>query len=133
MTPMALARSRWVFWAVLPALLAAEIVTTFVSAPIGLALHGLVALQVLLPVEAQHCKAVYGCADPACLRLVVAALKIGLDASELQELLELYGSTPPGQRSLPRFFDLLARYSRTIAFRASICSDARSTIQRRVC
>lgn len=96
-------------------------------------LHGLVALQVLLPVEAQHCKAVYGCADPACLRLVGAALKIRLDASELQELLELYGSTPPGQRSLPRFFDLLARYSRTIAFRASISSDARSTIQSRVC
>lgn len=95
-------------------------------------LHWLVTLQVLLPVEAQDREAVYGCADPVCLRLLVAALKIGLDASELQELLELYGSTPPGQRSLPHFFELLARYSRTIAFRASICSGARPTIKRRV-
>lgn len=84
MTPMALARSRWVFWAVLPALLAAEIVTTFVSAPIGLALHGLVALALVGQRALAHSRAAQGLALALLLAPLTRIVSLGLPLARFE-------------------------------------------------
>ena len=91
----ALARSRWFFWAVLLALVAAELVTTFVSAPVGLALHALIALALVIGRALAGSRAAQGLALALLLAPLTRIVSLGLPLARFEPVVRYAIASAP--------------------------------------